>query len=404
MAEAFPRTMSEMTPAWLSQVLGATVTDYQTTFLEGGVLADAFKLHTITYTGDAGQAPASVVVKMANQVKERRDFALLGNAYSKELRFFMLLAQDMPITIPKVYGCFTDGSPNDEYFLLIMEDLTTHSKVFDQVDDPPNEAFARRIALEAAKLHAQFWESATLQLPWIGRPDKRYVFSLDSLSQLSHTAWPGFRALYHQMYGEDIFAQQALQPVAELTALLCGPKCRGIHDRIYAILSARPRTLLHGDMRADNVFRTNPALGRSAADSTLTFIDWQVLHAGPPGVEFTQAWMHSLEPEVRRHDTDMLAQYHKTLVALNPAAANYTYAMLLEDYTLGYCFWWTAIITLGLGTLPLFDKPEGQRMKHLWGKGLSRAMIAMGELDCLSHIQRLAADLPDDPLLPHRSA
>jgi thiamine kinase-like enzyme len=180
--------------------------------------------------------------------------------------------------------------------------------------------------------------------------------------------------------------------------LLCGPKCQGLHERIYAILSSRPHTLLHGDMRADNIFRTDPALGRSVEDSTLTFIDWQVLHAGPPGPEFTEAWMHSLEPEDRRHDTAILKGYHDTLVALNPAAAAYTYAMLLEDYTLSFCFWWTAIISLGVGTLPLFDKPGGQRMKQLWEKGLTRATTAMRDLDCLAHMQRLAAETPDDPL------
>jgi len=195
MAEAFARTVDEITHAWLSQVLGATVTGYQTTFLEGGVLADAFKLHTITYDGNAGAAPSSVVVKIANQVKERRDFALLGNAYLKELRFFMDLAPHVPLTVPKTYGCFTDGSANAEYFILVMEDLTTHSKVFDQIDDPPNEAFARKVALEAAKLHAQFWESPTLTLSWIGRPDKRYVFSLDTMSKMSCATWPTLRAL-----------------------------------------------------------------------------------------------------------------------------------------------------------------------------------------------------------------
>ena len=55
----------------------------------------------------------------------------------------------------------------------------------------------------------------------------------------------------------------------------------------------------------------------------------------------------------------MLKQYHDTLVALNPVAAAYTYDMLLEDYTLSFCFWWTAVISLGVDTLPGFDKPAG---------------------------------------------
>ena len=170
-----------------------------------------------------------------------------------------------------------------------------------------------------------------------------------------------------------------------------GPSCNGIHDRIYDIFSSRPKTLLHGDMRADNIFRTVSADRANADAAQLTFVDWQVIHAGPPGAEFTQAWMHSLEPEVRRKDRALLRDYHDRLVALNPAAASYTYEMLLDDYTLAFCFWWTAIITLGVGTVPSFDRPEGARMRRLWERGLQRAFTAMRDLDCLSRIKEIAA-------------
>jgi hypothetical protein len=397
MAEDFPRTVGDITNAWLSTVLGRTVTGYATAFLEGGVLSDAFKLYAITYDGKGASAPSSVVVKLASRVKDLRGFALMGNAYKKELNFYQYLAKDVPINSPKVYGCFSDGSEGAEYFIIVMEDLTAHSKVFDQVDDPPNEAFARKLALEAAKLHATFWESETTRLPWVGRDDNRYVFALDALAQMGNTTWAPFRVLWEQMYGRDIFDREAFTPVEELTALLCGPKGIAIHAKIYDILSSRPKTLLHGDMRGDNVFRTHPALGKSVEHATLTFIDWQILHAGPPGPEFTQAWQYSLEPEVRRKDKDMLKQYHDTLVELNPVAAAYTYDMLLEDYALSFCFWWTAVISIGIGTLPSFDKPEGARMKELWGKGLFRALSAMRDLDCLALIKRLVVAVPDDP-------
>ncbi|MGI8925113.1 MAG: phosphotransferase [Tepidiformaceae bacterium] len=397
MTTDFPRTIAEVTPAWLSQVLGAKVTSYEVAFLEGGVLSDAFKLHSITYDGDQPDAPASVVLKMANQVKDRRDFALMSNAYTRELRFFQDLAKDVPLASPKVYGCFTDGSAGSEFFAIVMEDLSAHSRVFDQVDDPPDEAFARKIALEAAGMHAKFWESETAALPWLGRPDNRYVFALDMMCKMTPQTWAPFRDLWTQMYGHDVFERAEDQPLEELTALLCGPKGAAIHEKIYDILSSRPRTLLHGDMRADNVFRTDPALGKSVEDSDLTFIDWQIIHAGPPGPEFTQAWMHSLEPAVRRKDRDMLRQYHTRLVELNPAAAAYTYEMLLEDYALSFCFWWTAIITIGVGTLPVFAQPEGARMKQLWERGLLRSKVAMLDLDCLARIRTLAESIPDAP-------
>ena len=392
----FPRTADEITSQWLTEILGKRVSGFETTFLEGGVLSDAFKL-TITYGEDQGEAPSSVVVKVANSVKDRRDFALMGNAYNKELNFFRDLAPLVPLASPKVYACFTDGSELAEFFIIVMEDLTAHSTVFDQVDDPPDEIFARKIACQAAELHARFWEAPETALPWISRPDGRYVFNFDPLCKAAVQTWPVFRALWQQMYGADIYDRPEDEPLEELTALLCGPKGAAIHEKIYDILSSRPRTLLHGDMRADNIFRTT---GCTAQEASLTFIDWQVIHAGPPGPELTQSWMHSLEPEVRRKDRDMLREYHDRLVALNPAAADYTYEMLIEDYSLSFCFWWTAIISLGVGTLPIFDQPEGARMKELWRRGAARSKTAMLDLDGLSLISCLAAEIPDEEPVP----
>ena len=397
MADSFPGTAAEITNEWLSGVLGATVTGFNTTFLEGGVLADASKLHGITYSGDTNGAPASVVVKVANAVTERRDLAIMANAYTKELFFFRDLAKDVPLRSPTLYGCFSDGSATSERFIIVMEDLTTHSRVFDQVNDPPDEAFVRKIALQAAEMHAKFWQSPTIKLPWLSQSDGRYVFSLDGASRMATAAWPAFQGLWRQMYGSDILQLPEDDDVSALTELLCGPKCAGILDRIYDVLSSRPMTLLHGDLRADNVFRTDPAQGKSVEDSVVTYIDWQVIHAGPPGPEFTEAWMHSLPPELRRKDGEFLREYHNRLVELQPAAAAYTYEMLVEDYALSFCFWWTGIIALGVGTLPIFDKPEGARMKELWGKGLGRSVAAMKDLDCLARIRKLAEGLPDDP-------
>ena len=117
MAEDFPRKVNDITNEWLSKVLGVTVTGYEAKYIEGGVLSDAFKLHLMTYAGDA---PSSVVVKVASQHKEMRDLALRGNSYNKELNFFKDLAKDVPISTPKVYGCFADGSEGSEHFIIVM--------------------------------------------------------------------------------------------------------------------------------------------------------------------------------------------------------------------------------------------------------------------------------------------
>lgn len=336
-----------------------------------------------------------MVLKIAHHAKDIREFAMSGNAYTKEVRFLTVLAGRVPIKTPEIYGCFTDGSPGSEFFIIVMEDLTAHSAVFDQIEDPPGEAFSRRIAGEAARMHAAFWNSDVTRLPWVGSSDGRYVPPLHFLSEQVRSEWPRFRDSWRQVFGVDFLASENA-PLEDLAALLCGPKSLGIHARMYDVLSSRPKTLLHGDLRADNIFRTRASSHTRVDNATLTYVDFQLVHAGPPGPEFAEAWAHSLEPDVRRRDTDMLRQYHETLVSLNPDAAAYTYDMLFEDYALAMCFWWTTLITLGVETLKEFDRPEGARGKRLWDTGLSRMNTALRDLDCLTRIQDLAAGLSDD--------
>ncbi|MCZ6503109.1 MAG: hypothetical protein O6945_11400 [Gammaproteobacteria bacterium] len=67
MALAFPRNIDELSNEWLSESFGAEVTGYEISFLEGGVLSDAFKIHNIQYSAEA-DAPSSAVIKLANVI------------------------------------------------------------------------------------------------------------------------------------------------------------------------------------------------------------------------------------------------------------------------------------------------------------------------------------------------
>ena len=85
-------------------------------------------------------------------------------AYVREIRFYKELADAVPLRTPIIYSVLEDGSKSCEFFSIAMEDLNTHSDVFDQVNDPPNESYIRKINLEVAAFHAKFWEADTLKL------------------------------------------------------------------------------------------------------------------------------------------------------------------------------------------------------------------------------------------------
>jgi hypothetical protein len=42
-------------------------------------------------------------------------------------------------------------------------------------------------------------------------------------------------------------------------------------------------------MRADNLFRSDPVPGAPTDEAELILVDWQVAHAGSPGLEFSEA-------------------------------------------------------------------------------------------------------------------
>jgi hypothetical protein len=384
-----PVSARSITPEWLGGVLGAAVASFSVTAIEGGVMSDVYRVHDIRYRSHGDDLPSSLVVKMATESDDRRTAAVTFQAYARELHFFRELAPVAPIRTPVLYACVDDGQPNPERFAIVMEDLSACAKVFDQISSPPDLPSARRMAMDAARLHAYFWGSAATRLPWLAPPDGSYRFSLDALTRSSPASLAEFSGLWREMYGEQLFDPDRFGDATHLVTVLCGPSCDVIHDRLYERFSSRPRTVLHGDMRADNLFRTHPAPGVPADEAQLIFLDWQVAHAGPPGLEFSEAWMHSLEPEVRRHDLALLRDYHDRLVELRPAAARYTYEMLVEDYSLGCCLWLMALVAVGAKTLPAFDQPGTARMKLLWDKMLVRSLTAVAELDCLSLIESL---------------
>ena len=174
MSNMIPKSIDEVTHAWLSKILGGEVTDYDVTFLEGGVLSDAFKLHNIKYADITSQLPPSIVLKLTNKNDEQRAVAVQNGVYATEVNFFKELGNQVPLRIPEIYSVLDDGSKGCEFFSIAMEDLGTHSDVFDQVIDPPNESYVRKINLEVAGFHAKYWESETLKLDWLRHPNDKY--------------------------------------------------------------------------------------------------------------------------------------------------------------------------------------------------------------------------------------
>ena len=385
----FPQTIDTLSAAWLASVFGTQPARFAAQFLEGGMLADCYRLR-FEWPPDHSHLPRSAIIKLPTAIEAQRQMALDSSFYRKEVGFFRHIAARVPVRTPKVYAVHDDGTSNAQSFVLLMEDLGTHSIPFDQVNDQPTAPHVATFCDSIADLHGTLWETDLLHEEWIS-PGGRYVFPVDAICRQCEGQVEPLRRSWQQYYGGDVFAIADTPSVEPLTEILAGPKSEALLDYITSRLDARPKTLLHGDLRCDNLFRTKDVAPEAAE---ISIIDWQLVHGGPPGPDFTQAWMHSLPVELRRRDTDMLRRYHARLIEVAPAAATYTIEMLLEDYRLGYLLYWMMNVAMFPQILPGTDTaPDGERMRRLYEQAMRSMQIALEDHNCLDLAQRLAADI-----------
>ena len=66
-------------------------------------------------------------------------------------------------------------------------------------------------------------------------------------------------------------------------------------------------TLLHGDCRADNIFKAK-------ADGAFTFIDWQMITAGPIGCELLQLASASMSDPADYKKMNTLVEHYYDVV------------------------------------------------------------------------------------------
>jgi hypothetical protein len=269
---------------WLSQVLGVSITDLQARVIgeSRGFLSSTWQLSL--GTDPPGRLPATLVLKSesANPLfqalgRERRSF-------DREIRFYRELASEVQAHLPRIHGT---GSGEDCW--LLMEDLS-HLRAGDQVRGLRQQE-VRAVVRRMAAIHARFWGEASLQeLEWL--PAHRYWFSEPDLSLLE--------AFLHE-YGLRIGPQMA-QLLPEVMAQL---------PLIDAEIACRPFTLVHGDLRADNLM-----FGGDLDAPEASILDWQTACRSLGAIDLAYL-LGGSEPSAERqgHLDELLYLWHGELLA-----------------------------------------------------------------------------------------
>ena len=339
---AVPSTIDDVTPQWLSVVFdGATVTDVRAERIaeDTGFSALLYRLHLV------GQGvPSSVIVKLPAQSEARGAMELLGG-YQRELSFYRHVAGAAPMQTPRVYAARMIAGSAD--FVLVLEDLCD----WDNADHLAGLSLDRaRLCIEQlAGLHA--WSTdrsnaAVLEaFPSIDTPIARdllipafgpgWQIYLDKSSARVSSAVAGFAERFTEAAGQALDA-----------------------------LSARSM-LLHGDIRADNMFFDG---------DRLKVVDFQF---AARAADIAYLVSQGLPTEVRRgHDKALVCEYLAYLSADGVTGYSFDEAWRHYRFAVAYLMVLPVITLNGWDAMP-------ERSRALCLTLTERAVATIDDIDAL---------------------
>lgn len=290
MARPFPTGSDELTGSWLATTLGssgARTPEVEVSRIgEGrGHMGSAFRIRVV---GDEpADLPRSVVVKLPATQEEARQTADRGGLYEREVLFFQEIAPRIPMRVP---GCHAAGYAAGEGFVLVLEDLGGATEI-DQLDGL-EPALAVGILEQLADFHAMWWESDELaSMTWATRHTDAHRVA--NLTRILREGWPRLTASL-----ADVLPNGCHEAGADMADLL---------PDAFAALANAPQTLLHGDVRLDNVLFVDP-------ESPAVILDWQSVSRGAAVIDvayFLAQNISATELEVR--GGELLTAYRNRL-------------------------------------------------------------------------------------------
>ncbi|MEC7115765.1 MAG: oxidoreductase family protein [Actinomycetota bacterium] len=341
----FPLTMQEIDASFLGEHLGLDIHEfhYERIGADRGMLGEIYKVTIKSSTGSR-----EVVAKFSAPRKEALDNAKRGGTHERELRCYDELLSTTPVSIPEIFASWFDEK-SSEY--LIIQEFIEFDQSVDQIDGI-TIAQSKLVIEEAAAMHAHWWEHSGLaELKWLPRlNDTRRRTNLTTVTRLG---WNSLTEIldegglsYPEVSGDSL--------ANEIDDMLCD-------------LSTSESTLIHSDLRADNL------LFNTVGDGVM-LVDWQGCSFGPSSFDITYHMIQSLSVDDRRkHESELLDYYVNSLeffghqITIDEVHKLYRSSIL---YSLSIAC-----------AVPLINDVEGPRVKELAFSMASRTLAALEDHD-----------------------
>jgi hypothetical protein len=288
----------------------------------------------------AAGAPKTLVAKFVSSDASSRGAGLALGNYEREVNFYRDFAPVLRSASTSIGDTSTSGASipamnvarcwaaefdaQTQTTILVLDDLAP-AEQGDQiagcsVDD------ARTAVLQAAILHAKFWQSPLLtSTPWLQDPlDPERAAMLDGMLGMF---WPAFKERYAD----------------RLTDAMCTLGDRvSISASRWVLSRTGPFTLTHGDYRLDNLLyspapastSSAPSVDGHAPGSVAVAVDWQTPAIGMGGIDIGYFVGAGLLAEDRReHERYLVNLWHHHLCTYG--VTGYSVENAWDDYRHG---------------------------------------------------------------------
>ncbi|MEM7144172.1 MAG: phosphotransferase [Verrucomicrobiota bacterium] len=304
-----PSSIDEVTPEWLTDALAqeghltnGKVVGTKVREIGAGIgFLSRVACVSLEYDHPEPDGPSAVVVKLEPDAGTLRDLSDEVHAFEREIRFYREVAPLSPIRLPQCYHAATEPTQ-----VLVMEDLTFATPC-DQVAGL-HATQVLEIARLIGRFQGRFWDNDALaKLTWMPTTNREFWGRFDSL-------WDSF---------VDNFDGSLDASAREL-----GERFRGKSQWLEEEVGRRPATLVHSDLRADNIL-----LGPPGTPDSVLILDWQLAARSLGAFDIARLMGGSELPEERHdHQLDVLRGWYE---AVHESEVDYGWEEALYDLRLG---------------------------------------------------------------------
>ncbi|MDO8703829.1 MAG: phosphotransferase [Sulfuricaulis sp.] len=348
-ATKLPLEFQDISCAWLSEALAQRYPGVEVTAFErdGEMHSTSSKARLRLTYNEAGQRaglPASMYIKGGFN---RRVLKRVWGALAIEVRFFMEVAPELNVNIPRCY--FAQIDEQSRQGIVLLEDLTARGVSFGVLTEPLTPDRVATMLELMARYHGHWWND-----PRLSRyADFKVPMHLYMKWQLRRDWWERMLEM-----------PQAAHLPAELRD---ADLMERAVDTLWELNERMPQTYVHGD----------PHLGNTYFEKDLSpgLLDWQCSMRGPWAHDVSYFIAGVLDVEDRRsHERDLLKHYLAALRAAGGEPPDFDSAWLEHRRQM-------------MHGLPMFTPTDPNQGPEAWTVAAShRFQIAAADLDVLESL------------------